>query len=58
MPGKFSEFSDDEMIVMDCALTDDVSEGDWHDEEKEKALVILLTQVRQEIEKRNLIPED
>lgn len=56
MSFRLKDFSDDEIIVLDCALHED--EGSWHDEEKEKIRATLVAETSAEVAGRNLIPDD
>lgn len=53
---KFAAFSDNEMVVIDCALADD--RGSWHNEEKEVVLDDLIAEVHVEIAARGLNPKE
>lgn len=56
MSYRLKDFSDDEIIVLDAALNEDADS--WHDEEKEKIRAALAVECNDEVEARDLIPDD
>lgn len=56
MSYRLKDFSDDEIVVLDAALHED--ELNWRDEEKERIRKALAEETNDEVEIRNLIPDD
>lgn len=51
---RLNVFSNDEIVVLDCAVHED--EGMWHDEEKEEVRKLLAYELAAEIKRRGIIP--